>query len=399
MARNRLRSSRWGFVAAVVVAVGAAGTYQYAWPVIRGPLSAQAGASETATGTIFSILIVAQTLTAFPGGWIRDRWGPRIPLFVGGVLLLAGFSGAALAPTLPALYLWFALGGSGVGIVYDIAVNTPSRWFEERRGMATGAVSMAFSGTSFVLIPFIRRGAESAYVPTLLVLAAAAGGTSLVAAAILRDPDTDAQNPVRASRTDAATGSAITWRTMVRTRRFWFLYAVFVVVNGVGLMLIEKVVVYANQLGLSPTAATAAASLVALGQAMGVLVLGTLSDRLGRERTLVISLVFCGVALAATVVAGRLALDWAFVAFAGITMFFRSPSFAIMPGLVGEYYGEAYSSENYAVLLTAKLWGGIFGGTVTSVLVLDIGWSVTFLVAAGLALGAGVAALWALRTR
>lgn len=80
-------------------------------------------------------------------------------------------------------------------------------------------------------------------------------------------------------------------------------------------------------------------------------------------------------------------------------MFFRSPSFAIMPGLVGEYDGEKYSSENYAVLLTAKLWGGIFGGTVTSVIVLRLGWSTTFLVAAGLVLGAGIAALWALRTR
>lgn len=119
----------------------------------------------------------------------------------------------------------------------------------------------------------------------------------------------------------------------------------FVVVNGVGLMLIEKVVAYANQLGLSPTAATTAAALVALGQATGVLVLGSLSDRLGRERTLVVSLVFCGGALAATVVAGRSTLDWAFVLLAGVTMFFRNPSFAIMPGLVGEYYGEKYSSE------------------------------------------------------
>ncbi|WP_433634652.1 MFS transporter [Halomicrococcus sp. NG-SE-24] len=325
--------------------------------------------------------------------------GPRIPLFASGALFLSGFSGAALAPTLPALYLWFALGGAGVGIVYDIAVNTPSRWFDERRGMATGAVSMAFSGTSFVLIPFIRRGVDAAFVPTLSVLAVATGGSSLVAAGILRDPAIPEPERARASGGDAATGSAITWRTMVRTRRFWFLYAVFVVVNGVGLMVIEKVVAYANRLGLSPTAATTAAALVALGQATGVLVLGSLSDRLGRERTLIVSLVFCGGALAATVVAGQSTLDWAFVLLAGVTMFFRSPSFAIMPGLVGEYYGEKYSSENYAVLLTAKLWGGIFGGTVTSVLVLRLGWSTTFLMAAGLALGAGIAALWTLRTR
>lgn len=399
MAQDQLRSSRWVFVAVVAAAVGAAGTYQYAWPVISGQLRLQAGISLTAVGTIFSVMIVAQTITAFPGGWIRDRWGPRIPLFVSSVLLLAGFSGAALQPTLPALYLWFALGGAGVGIVYDIAVNTPSRWFTKRRGMATGAVSMAFSGTSFVLIPFIHRSVDSAFVLTLVVLAAATGGTSLLAAVVLRDPDNSESEQTQASERKGGTNSAVTWRSMVRTRRFWFLYIVFVIVNGVGLMLIEKVVAYANQLGLSPVAATAAASLVALGQGTGVLALGSVSDRLGRERTLVISLVLCGAALAAAVVAGQFALDWVFVIFMGITMFFRSPSFAIMPSLIGEYYGEAYSSENYAVLLTAKLWGGIFGGTVTSVLVLDFGWSATFLIGAGLAIGAAIPVLWVLRTR
>lgn len=115
MAHNRRRSFRWVFVAVVVVAVGATGTYQYAWPVIRGALSTKAGASEAAIGTVFSVLIVAQTLTAFPGGWIRDHWGPRVPLLIGSVLLFSGFIGAALSPTLPALYLWFALGGAGGG--------------------------------------------------------------------------------------------------------------------------------------------------------------------------------------------------------------------------------------------------------------------------------------------
>ncbi len=176
---------------------------------------------------------------------------------------------------------------------------------------------------------------------------------------------------------------------MVRTRRFWLLYVVFAVVNGVGLMLIEKVAVYATELGFSVTAATFAASLVALGQASGVIVIGTASDRVGRVRSLGGSLVCCAVALTAFVVVGGLDAQWAFVALAGVSMFFRSPSFSILPGLVGEYYGEEYSSENYAVMLTAKLWGGIYGGLGTSLLVAEIGWSPTFLLGAGLAFVAG----------
>ncbi|MFC6834911.1 MFS transporter [Halomarina ordinaria] len=401
------RGSRWSVVVGAALAAGLAGTYQYGWSVIRGPLGETTGAPGTTLGTLFTLLVVAQTLTGFPAGWVRDRRGPRLPFLCSALLLAAGFAGVALAPTFPALYLWFALGGAGVGVAYDVAINTPSRWFAGRRGMVTGAVSMGFSATSFLLIPLIGRGVETAFTPTLLVLAVLAGGGSLLAARVVRDPtgsregpssgsggSTD-DRPVRAP--DDGTSAAVTWRSMVRDPRFWLLYVLFAVVNGVGLMLIEKVVAYAGRLGLSPTAAVAAASLVALGQASGVLVVGTVSDRVGRERVLGGSLALCGLALVACVVAGSRGFEWAFVACAGVTMFFRSPSFSVLSVLVGEYYGERYSSENYAVLLTAKLWGGVFGGTLTSLLVLSLGWSSTFLFTAALASATGVVALFSLR--
>jgi MFS transporter, OFA family, oxalate/formate antiporter len=413
MSGRRFRSSRWVYVAAAVLTVGTAGIYQFSWPAIRGALDTQASASGTVLGAVFSVMIVAETLTAFPAGWVRDRYGPHVPFLVAAPLLFCGFVGAAFDPTLPALFLWFALGGGGMGIVYDIAINTPSRWFVSRRGMATGAVSTSFSVTSFLLIPFIERSVAADFSTTFVALGVAAAATSLVAALVIRDPeeggstvdssDGSSNGSSDDSPTDSATGSPengpdVTWRTMVRTRRFWLLYVVFAVANGVGLMLIEKVAVYATELGFSATAATFAASLVALGQASGVLVIGTVSDRLGRVRSLGGSLVCCAVALTAFVAVGGLDAQWAFVAFAGISMFFRSPSFSILPGLVGEYYGEGYSSENYAVMLTAKLWGGIYGGLGTSLLVGEIGWSPTFLLGAGLAFVAGVVTLLLLRS-
>ncbi|MGA9401239.1 MFS transporter [Haladaptatus sp.] len=418
MMGGRFRSVRWWYIAAAVLAVGTAGTYQFSWPAIRGALGAHASASGTELGAVFSVLVVAETLTAFPAGWIRDRYGPRLPFFVAAALLFGGFVGVSFVPSLPALYLWFALGGAGMGIAYDVAINTPSRWFVSRRGMATGAVSMAFSGTSFLLIPFIKSAVETSFSPTLFVLGVAAGITGVIAGLVIHDSeeewddesDTTADSKGDSSKGDgskdddpmtaesAVIGSNVTWRTMVRSRRFWLLYVLFAVVNGVGLVLVEKVIVYATHLGLSVTAATAAASMVALGQATGVIVIGTASDRLGRERTLAGSVVCCGIALTALVVSGGMGLQWVFVALAWLTMFFRAPSFSILPGLVGEYYGEEYSSENYAVMLTAKLWGGIYGGLVASLLVIRIGWSPTFLLSAGLAFVAGVIALVFLRS-
>ncbi len=189
MSGRHLRSSRWVYVVAAVLTVGTAGIYQFSWPAIRGALGTQASASGTVLGTIFSVMIVSETLTAFPAGWVRDRYGPHVPFLVAAPMLFCGFVGAAFDPTLPALFLWFALGGGGMGIVYDVAINTPSRWFVSRRGMATGAVSMSFSVTSFLLIPFIERSVDADFSTTLFVLGVAAGTTALVAALVVRDPE------------------------------------------------------------------------------------------------------------------------------------------------------------------------------------------------------------------
>jgi OFA family oxalate/formate antiporter-like MFS transporter len=169
------------------------------------------------------------------------------------------------------------------------------------------------------------------------------------------------------------------------------LYAVFVVVNGVGLMLVGKVVAYANAVGLPAAVATASASVVAATDAAGIVTVGGVSDRLGRVRTVAASLVVSGLALAASTVAGAAAAAWPFAALVGVAALFRSPAFAVFPSLIGEYYGTARSSENYALLYTAKVWGSVFGGTVASVLVVTFGWTTSFRVSAVVLALAGVA--------
>ncbi|MFP4218332.1 MAG: MFS transporter, partial [Salinarchaeum sp.] len=51
------------------------------------------------------------------------------------------------------------------------------------------------------------------------------------------------------------------------------------------------------------------------------------------------------------------------------------------------------SSGNYAIVYTAKIGGGIFAGSIAGALIATAGWTVTFLVAAGLAIAAGIGAL------
>ncbi|WP_255197515.1 MFS transporter [Halorarius litoreus] len=410
MEQEELGFSPWWLVAVAAVAMGFAGTYQFGWSSIRLPLETRLGASEAAIGTVFTLFVVFQTIVQFPAGWVRDRWGPQLPMLASAGLLAGGYVGTALANSIWGVYLFYSLGGMGVGIVYSVAANTPVKWFSDRRGLATGIAMVAYSGLSFLLIPFLRQFIVTDFVVTLVSLGLLAGLVALVAVPILRDPvgvtvrDADAEpdggaDVTSADSTPATDPEAVdadeeegyTWREAVRTWQFWLLYAIFVVVNGVTLMLVGKVIAFATNAGISAGAATGAASLVALGDAFGVVVVGGLSDRFGRERTVGVALVLCGIALTGLVTVAEAGIAPAFVALAAVAAFLRAPPYSIFPSLVGEYYGRAHSSANYAVLYSAKLWGGVAGGTVASGLVVSIGWDATFLLGGALILVAGLA--------
>ncbi|MFB6295684.1 MAG: MFS transporter [Halobacteriales archaeon] len=424
------RLSRWWLITVAVVGMGAAGTYQFGWSSIRVPLGARVGAGETALGTVFTLFVVSQTVSQFPAGWVRDRFGPRPPLAAGAVLMAAGYAGTAFAPDVSVLYVAYAVGGVGVGSVYTVMINTPVKWFDDRRGLATGVVAASYAGMSFVFVLAIRGRIGADFVGTLLGLAVAVGILGLAGVPFLRDPDAsegartdggtegagddsgdgdpepsaseddDSEPPAPDDGDSEPPGSesgrrkdapAYTWRDAVRTWQFWLLYAVFVIVNGVGLMIIGKVVAYAEAMALPATAATGAASLVALGDGAGGVVGGALSDALGRERTIALSLVVCGACLTGASLVAVEGLGVAFVGLIAAAAFFRSPVFSVFPSIVGDYYGAGHSSENYAALYSGKLWGGVVGGAVTSGLIVSFGWNPTFRLGAALLVLAGVA--------
>lgn len=395
--------------------MGVSGTYQFVWSSLSGAVGARfPAASPAALGTVFTLFVVAQTLTQFPAGRIRDRYGPRNILLVAAALLAVGYAGIGLAGSFPVVAVAYTLGGVGSGITYTVAVNTPVKWVPEdgRRGLATGLVTMAYSGTSVLFIPVLRGSLDDSFTTALLVLGGVVGVGGLLGAWILRDPPgvaedkeadpgtdpggagtTAAEDPAAGNRVATAAEAGVGWRMAVRTWQFWVLYGVLTAVSGVGLMLVGQSVGFTTGLGLSAATATTVASAVALGDAAGVLVVSALSDRLGGERTVGVSLVFCGCTLVASVVAGSHGLEGLFVILVAAAAFFRSPVFGIFPTLVADYYGTARSSENYATLYTAKLPGGVVGGTVTGALVAGLGWSRSFVLGGVVLVLAGFATL------
>jgi OFA family oxalate/formate antiporter-like MFS transporter len=405
-AKDELGFSRWWLVLAAALAMAVVSPYQYVWSSIEGPLARDLGIPLPQLGMVFTLFVVFQAGSQFPVGWWRDRHGPRRLTLVAGVLAGGSYYLLASATEVWQLYLLYSIGAVGVGIVYTVAVNTALKWFPDRKGLTTGVGTMAFAGGAAFFVPFVRANATvDAYGDVLRVMGGIIGVCILLAGVVLRDPprewfedgtsdDAEAEaSDAESAERSTVTGPTYTWREVLRTWQFWLMYAMFVAVSGAGLMLTAKIVSFAQQMEMTAVTATASATLLPIAGGVGRLVLGELSDRMNRRKAMAVSFTLCGLGLLTVVWFGQLGTSLGFLAAVVIATFFWSPQYTLFPSVVADYYGEAHSSANYALLYSGKMWGGVFGGTVAGWLVVATNWATAFVVGGVLAMLAGLAAL------
>ena len=398
-ARETLGFSRWWLVFAAAIMMGLVSPYQYVWSSIEGPLAESLSIPLPRLGLVFTLFVVFQAGSQFPIGWWRDRNGPREITVLAGVLAGGGYLGLAYATEVWQLYLLYSLGAIGVGIVYTVAVNTALKWFPDRRGLTTGIGTMAFAGGSVLFVPYVRRFATPVGYSDVLRNMGLLIGIGIVALAFfLRDPPRDLlPEPDGGTPTDDATVSnerkQYAWREVLETWQFWLMYVMFIAVSGAGLMLTAKVVSFAETAGLTASIVTISATVLPLSGGIGRLVIGDLSDRVRREYAMAASFILLGVGLLLAVWFSSVNWGLGFVGAVVLATFFWSSQYTLFPSIVGDFYGRKESSANYALLYSGKMWGGVFGGAVTSLLIVSFGWSLTFVFSGVLAILAGLMAL------
>lgn len=408
-AHEVLGFSRWWQISAAVVMMALVSPYQYVWSSIQGPLANDLSVSLPALGFVFTLYVVFQSGSQFPAGWLRDRYGPRLLTVLAGILAGGGYFGLAHATRLWQIYLLYSLGAIGVGIVYTVAVNTAVKWFPDRRGLTTGAGTMAFAAGSALFVPYVRAnatvGAFSEVLENvgLLILVGV-----VVGAIVLRDPPSGFADADDTRTTDETGGGSkantkeepseasqheYTWRETIGTWQFWVMYAMFIAISGANLMLAANLVPFAENVGLSGIIATVSATILPIADGIGRLGVGGISDRLGRERSMALAFSLCGVGLFALTGAGMVGTAIGFLCALTLAALFEGTQYPVMASMIGDYYGEKHSSTNYAILYSGKTIGGVFGGAVVGLLVASVGWSVTFVIGGALAIVAGLGAL------
>jgi OFA family oxalate/formate antiporter-like MFS transporter len=147
--------NRWITLIAATFGMMLIGLYQYSWTLFSIPLQKELGTTTATIQLTFTIFTWVSTWTQPLVGTFIDRKGPLLLNILGGILTGIGWAASSLVKTPLSLYLAYSLGSIGVGIVYAISVGTATRWFPDRRGLATGLVIFGFGFGAAFLNPIV----------------------------------------------------------------------------------------------------------------------------------------------------------------------------------------------------------------------------------------------------
>src|SRR6476619_2755721 len=161
---NRVVQLVAGIICMVMIA-----NLQYGWTYFVDPINAKFNWGRPAIQVAFSIFIATETWLVPVEGWFVDRYGPRIVVACGGILVACAWALDSVASSLALLYLAAALSGVGAGAVYGTCIGNALKWFPDRRGLAAGLTAGGFgAGAAATVLPIRDMIVSYGYEATFL---------------------------------------------------------------------------------------------------------------------------------------------------------------------------------------------------------------------------------------
>lgn len=375
----------WYIVAAThLICMIGYSTWLYCFGVFFRPMAGEFGWSSTATSFAYSLRSVEGGLAAPVVGWSVDKYGPRIVVFIGGIIAGLGF---VLMYTIDSLWGFYLIYGvlMSIGmsaILYVPAMTAVANWFIRKRSRAL-ALLAAGAGIGGLWVPPLAAVLISKYGWrfTAVMLGVAVWVIVLPLSLVLirrpedvglrpdNDPPHDVQHEDNPSKTvdginDNAppAGGEIDWTIwqVFRSRTFWILTAAFFLSS----LAHSMVTVHAkNHIEDSIKMSEWWAAFFGVGLWVGLsligrLVFGWLGDFWDKRYLFMVAYVLCGLGVLVLSRANSLLTAVIYASLFGIGFGATIP---LSPAIRGEYFGRAAFGKIQGFTAPIMMMGGMTG--------------------------------------
>lgn len=352
--------NRWIMVYAALVMQLCLGIL-YAYSVVRGPLMKEVGFTVKEAGYPFMASLFFFAVGMIIAGRWQDKAGPKTVGIVGGVILGIGaaIAGVAYKSLAGLIFGYGVLGGLGVGFAYVTPIATCIKWFPDKRGTITGLAVFGFGAGTLIFGPLLSKLiSEAGIATTFYVVSAIMFICVCGAAAIFKVPPAGYKpagwNPPQPAAGAQVVKTNYTPEEIIKTGSFWVLWLIYFLGAAAGLMIIGQAVPIGVEVAkLDKAVAAGGLGIMALLNGLGRLVFGSVSDKLGRIKTVMVMFVLYILAFVFILPLSNTFMIW----LVGICAvgFTYGGYLALMPSLTADYFGTKSLGANYGYLFTA--WG------------------------------------------
>lgn len=303
-----------------------------------------------------------------------------ITVVVAGIVTAQQFVGR-LGAADKVFMLWATVGflaGVGIGFAYVCPIAALVKWFPNAKGLVVG-IAVAGFGFGAYIFKDPNVGAAgyigSRGISEFFLVHGVICLIGITASAMLLRNPPNAEAPKASGTSGGAGGGDSTWRNTLRQPSFYLLWLMYFSGAMAGLMVIgitkgfvqEQLIDAAVKAGatlndelkaLCSTKGLTAVGVLSIFNAVGRIVWGLVSDKLGRTASFVVMFLFQAVAMA---MIGTVSTDTALYVIASIIGFNYGGIFALFPSATADLFGPKNVGANYGWLFTSYGIAGVIG--------------------------------------
>lgn len=357
--------NRWLIVLGTIIAQLGLGTI-YTWSLFNQPLVDKFGWQLSGVTITFSITSFALAFSTLAGGKLQDKLGIRKLISISGLVLGAGLILTSKVTSISMLYLTAGvIVGAADGIAYLTSLSNCIKWFPEKKGLISG-ISVGAYGTGSLIFKYINGSlissvgvSETFLYWGIMIMALVVIGAQLIKDAPVTDTSVNRSNGNINKREFSV-------KEMLKTKEAYFLFIIFFTACMSGLYLIGIVKDIGVQLaGLTPAVAANAVAMIAIFNTAGRIILGALSDRLGRLNIIIFTL---AVTTISVFVLSFVHLDFMifFTCVASIAFCFGG-NITVFPTIVGDFFGLKNQTKNYGIIYQGFGFGALAGSFIAAI--------------------------------